>query len=176
MFSIRTPEQCPSVVSLLSESYNPHVRYGAAMALGICCAGTGNKVRPQTNKVSSFLAPGFSAAEKYENTGAVWSLRLSLAHSFIVLPTLTCLRLPRTNNNARGQLLRIALSCYMLILCLISIVEIKIAVWSHPKLTLFLLFLIICMCMCTWVKMPWRPETWDSPDGCNIQSWFTALI
>lgn len=40
----RTPEQCPSVVSLLSESYNPHVRCGAAMALGICCAGSGNKV------------------------------------------------------------------------------------------------------------------------------------
>uniref|UniRef100_A0A6Q2YY96 26S proteasome non-ATPase regulatory subunit 1 n=1 Tax=Esox lucius TaxID=8010 RepID=A0A6Q2YY96_ESOLU len=40
----RTPDQCPSVVSLLSESYNPHVRCGAAMALGICCAGTGNKV------------------------------------------------------------------------------------------------------------------------------------
>lgn len=32
---------CPSVVSLLAESYNPHVRYGAAMALGIACAGTG---------------------------------------------------------------------------------------------------------------------------------------
>nr|XP_060622698.1 LOW QUALITY PROTEIN: transferrin receptor protein 1 [Anolis sagrei ordinatus] len=44
-----TPEQCPSVVSLLSESYNPHVRYGAAMALGICCAGTGNKVLQQKN-------------------------------------------------------------------------------------------------------------------------------
>ena len=43
----RTPEQCPSVVSLLSESYNPHVRYGAAMALGIACAGTGLKVRTQ---------------------------------------------------------------------------------------------------------------------------------
>lgn len=41
----RTPEQCPSVVSLLSESYNPHVRYGAAMALGIACSGTGLKVR-----------------------------------------------------------------------------------------------------------------------------------
>lgn len=41
IFHCRTPEQCPSVVSLLSESYNPHVRYGAAMALGIACAGTG---------------------------------------------------------------------------------------------------------------------------------------
>lgn len=40
-FRYRTPEQCPSVVSLLAESYNPHVRYGAAMALGIACAGTG---------------------------------------------------------------------------------------------------------------------------------------
>lgn len=40
----RTPEQCPSVVSLLTESYNPHVRYGAAMAIGIACAGTGSKV------------------------------------------------------------------------------------------------------------------------------------
>lgn len=37
----RLPEQCPSVVALLAESYNPHVRYGAAMALGIACAGTG---------------------------------------------------------------------------------------------------------------------------------------
>lgn len=47
----RTPEQCPSVVSLLSESYNPHVRYGAAMALGICCAGTGNKVRTSSHRL-----------------------------------------------------------------------------------------------------------------------------
>ena len=39
----QTPEQCPNAVSLLSESYNPHVRCGAALALGIACAGTGNK-------------------------------------------------------------------------------------------------------------------------------------
>ncbi|XP_065313173.1 26S proteasome non-ATPase regulatory subunit 1-like isoform X2 [Gordionus sp. m RMFG-2023] len=39
----QTPEQCPNIVSLLSESYNPHVRYGAALALGIACAGTGSK-------------------------------------------------------------------------------------------------------------------------------------
>lgn len=37
------PEQCPNAVSLLADSYNPHVRCGAALALGIACAGTGNK-------------------------------------------------------------------------------------------------------------------------------------
>jgi 26S proteasome regulatory subunit N2 len=44
-FIFRTPEQFPSVVSLLAESYNPYVRCGAAMALGLACAGTGNKVQ-----------------------------------------------------------------------------------------------------------------------------------
>ena len=38
-----TPEQVPRIVSLLSESFNPHVRYGACMAVGIACAGTGSK-------------------------------------------------------------------------------------------------------------------------------------
>ena len=37
----RKPKSVPRMVELLSESYNPHVRYGAAMALGISCAGTG---------------------------------------------------------------------------------------------------------------------------------------
>ena len=37
----RSPKQVPRLVQLLLESYNPHVRYGAALALGISCAGTG---------------------------------------------------------------------------------------------------------------------------------------
>ncbi|ESO95352.1 hypothetical protein LOTGIDRAFT_206376 [Lottia gigantea] len=59
----RTPEQCPSVVSLLSESYNPHVRFGAAMALGIACAGTGlkealNLLEPMTNDSVNYVRQG----------------------------------------------------------------------------------------------------------------------
>lgn len=38
---LRNPKQVPRIVQLLAESYNPHVRYGAALALGISCAGTG---------------------------------------------------------------------------------------------------------------------------------------
>ncbi|KAK6376608.1 proteasome regulatory particle base subunit [Exophiala oligosperma] len=37
----RKHSSVPRMVELLAESYNPHVRYGAAMALGISCAGTG---------------------------------------------------------------------------------------------------------------------------------------
>ena len=37
----KTPQQVPRIVQLLAESYNPHVRYGATLALGISCAGTG---------------------------------------------------------------------------------------------------------------------------------------
>lgn len=59
----KTPEQCPSLVSLLSESYNPHVRYGAAMALGIACAGTGSKeaialIEPMTNDPVNYVRQG----------------------------------------------------------------------------------------------------------------------
>lgn len=37
----KNPDQVPRIVQLLSESYNPHVRCGATLALGIACAGTG---------------------------------------------------------------------------------------------------------------------------------------
>lgn len=35
------PEMIPDSVKHLAESYNPHLRYGAAMAVGVGCAGTG---------------------------------------------------------------------------------------------------------------------------------------
>lgn len=62
------PEQCPRVVALLAESYNPHVRYGAAMAVGISCAGTvhGEAVallEPLTNDSSDFVRQGALIAE-----------------------------------------------------------------------------------------------------------------
>jgi len=36
---VRLPERLPGLIGLLSESYNPHVRYGAAIALGVGCSG-----------------------------------------------------------------------------------------------------------------------------------------
>lgn len=36
---IRDHTAAPQIVALLSQSHNPHVRYGTAMALGIACAG-----------------------------------------------------------------------------------------------------------------------------------------
>ena len=37
----KTPEKLPEILDLLADSYNPHTRYGVAMALGIGCSGTG---------------------------------------------------------------------------------------------------------------------------------------
>ena len=39
----RAHESVPKLVSLLAESFNPHVRYGACLAIGIACAGTAFK-------------------------------------------------------------------------------------------------------------------------------------
>ncbi|KAG9153090.1 hypothetical protein Leryth_012355 [Lithospermum erythrorhizon] len=57
------PEQTPRIVSMLSESYNPHVRFGAALAVGISCAGTGlseaiSLLEPLTSDVVDFVRQG----------------------------------------------------------------------------------------------------------------------
>ena len=59
----RNPTQVPRIVQLLSESYNPHVRQGAALALGISCAGTGleeavDLLEPLTKDPVDFVRQG----------------------------------------------------------------------------------------------------------------------
>ncbi|KAK4530068.1 hypothetical protein CCYA_CCYA03G0925 [Cyanidiococcus yangmingshanensis] len=64
----RDYEQLPQVVGLLAESYNPHVRYGAAMALGIGCACSGNNeaaeiVQKLANDTVDFVRQGALIAQ-----------------------------------------------------------------------------------------------------------------
>lgn len=59
----RNHTQVPRVVQLLSESYNPHVRHGATLALGISCAGTGlnaaiDLLEPMTKDPVDFVRQG----------------------------------------------------------------------------------------------------------------------
>ena len=49
----KNPSQVPRIVQLLSESYNPHVRCGATLALGIACAGTGLQVGYHSSLISA---------------------------------------------------------------------------------------------------------------------------
>ncbi|ORX50506.1 26S proteasome regulatory complex, non-ATPase subcomplex, Rpn2/Psmd1 subunit [Hesseltinella vesiculosa] len=60
---LKNPEQVPRLVQLLAESYNPHVRYGATLALGISCAGTGyvdalKLLEPMTKDPVDFVRQG----------------------------------------------------------------------------------------------------------------------
>ncbi|KAJ2399637.1 proteasome regulatory particle base subunit [Coemansia sp. RSA 2559] len=64
---LRSPEQVPRMVQLLSQSFNPHVRVGAAVALGIACAGTGSKaaieiLEPMLKDAVDFVVEGASIA------------------------------------------------------------------------------------------------------------------
>ncbi|KAJ2927156.1 hypothetical protein H1R20_g9903, partial [Candolleomyces eurysporus] len=66
----KSPSQVPRVVQLLSESYNPHVRCGATLALGIACAGTGLQdaidiLEPMTKDSVDFYAKVI--ADKHED-------------------------------------------------------------------------------------------------------------
>ncbi|THH10931.1 hypothetical protein EW145_g999 [Phellinidium pouzarii] len=59
----KNPGQVPRIVQLLSESYNPHVRCGATLALGIACAGTGLQdavhiLQPMTKDPVDFVRQG----------------------------------------------------------------------------------------------------------------------
>ena len=49
------PDQCPPIVALLSESYNPHVRYGAALT----------SVLPCTPRLSTLSMPKDTAASAH---------------------------------------------------------------------------------------------------------------
>jgi len=66
----RKPNSVPRMVELLSESYNPHVRYGATMALGIACAGTG------LDEAIDLLEPMMKDSTDFVRQGALISLSM----------------------------------------------------------------------------------------------------
>ncbi|KAL5342819.1 armadillo-type protein [Aspergillus crustosus] len=68
----RKHQSVPRMVELLSESYNPHVRYGAAMALGISCAGTGS------DEAIDLLEPMLKDSTDFVRQGALIALAMVL--------------------------------------------------------------------------------------------------
>ncbi|KKA19067.1 Proteasome endopeptidase complex [Rasamsonia emersonii CBS 393.64] len=68
----RKYQSVPRMVELLSESYNPHVRYGAAMALGISCAGTG------LDEAVDLLEPMLKDPTDFVRQGALIALAMVL--------------------------------------------------------------------------------------------------
>lgn len=68
----RKPGSVPRMVELLAESYNPHVRYGAAMALGIACAGSG------LAEAIDLLEPMLKDSTDFVRQGALISLAMIL--------------------------------------------------------------------------------------------------
>lgn len=56
----RSPKEVPGMVDLLAKSYHPYVRNGAALAIGIACAGTGMQeaidiLKPLLNDLDKFV-------------------------------------------------------------------------------------------------------------------------
>jgi 26S proteasome regulatory subunit N2 len=59
----KRPTELPQLLELLAASYNPHVRYGVAMALGVAFAGTGDQtaidlVKPLCKDLTEFVRQG----------------------------------------------------------------------------------------------------------------------
>lgn len=69
---LRNPTAVPRMVELLSESHNPHVRYGTALALGISCAGTGLK------EAVDVLEPMMKDSVDFVRQGALISIAMIL--------------------------------------------------------------------------------------------------
>ena len=67
---MRNKEKLPSLVALLAESFNPHVRYGACMAVGIGCAGTARA------DAIALLEPMVNDAVDYVRQGAMLAMAL----------------------------------------------------------------------------------------------------
>lgn len=67
---IRKPQTVPESVKHLAESYNPHLRYGSAMAVGIGCAGTG------LNEALKLLAPLTNDQVDFVRQGALIALSM----------------------------------------------------------------------------------------------------
>lgn len=83
----RKHQSVPRMVELLSESYNPHVRYGAAMALGISCAGTG------LDEAIDLLEPMLKDSTDFVRQGALIALAMVLVQQNEAMnPRVTTLR------------------------------------------------------------------------------------
>jgi 26S proteasome regulatory subunit N2 len=67
---LRNPQTVPEAVKHLAESYNPHLRYGSAMAVGIGCAGTG------LNEALKLLAPLTNDQVDFVRQGALIALSM----------------------------------------------------------------------------------------------------
>lgn len=68
--NFRNPESVPKLVQLLSESFNPHVRYGACLAVGVACAGTALK------EAIDLLSPMLEDAIDFVRQGALISMAM----------------------------------------------------------------------------------------------------
>ena len=83
----RKPGSVPRMVELLSESYNPHVRYGSAMALGISCAGTA------LDEAIDLLEPMMKDPTDFVRQGALIALSMIMVQQNEVMnPKVTSIR------------------------------------------------------------------------------------